>query len=221
MTLRVSTVDATHYREFLRQLEAGLAAIFGDDIEFHMTGLLTLLSGVIERLLVSMTRSYVFALLVITPLMILLLGSLRLGLISMIPNLTPILITLGVMGWFDFPLDGFTLLIGSVAIGLAVDDTIHFMHNFRRYYGRAADEREAVLESLQTTGQALLFTTLVLSTGFFIFMLGTMRSVFAFGFLTGLALALAFLADVALASALVTLVARLGRRRASPGSQTA
>jgi predicted RND superfamily exporter protein len=131
----------------------------------------------------------------------------------MIPNLTPILITLGVMGWFDFPLDGFTLLIGSVAIGLAVDDTIHFMHNFRRYYDRMGDAREAVHETLQTTGQALLFTTLVLCTGFFIFMLGSMRSTFNFGFLTGFALAIALLANVTLAPALMTLVTRRSERR--------
>ncbi|MDB4433179.1 efflux RND transporter permease subunit [bacterium] len=221
MTLKLPWTDAIAYPDFIETVKRRYGEIVGDAAEITVTGRVPLLSRTFKALVRSMARSYVIAFLVIAPLMILLLASFKWGLVSMIPNLTPILITLGVMGWFDFPLDGFTLLIGSVAIGLAVDDTIHFMHNFRRNYDRGGSAREAVLETLQTTGQALLFTTLVLCTGFFIFMLGTMRSVFAFGFLTGLALALAFLADVALASALVTLVARRGRRRASPESQTA
>ncbi len=213
MTLRVSTVDAMHYREFLRRLEAGLAAILGDDIEFHMTGLLTLLFGVIERLLVSMTRSYVFALLVITPLMVLLLGSIGLGLISMIPNLIPLIFTLGMIGWLDVPLDGTTILIGAVVIGLAVDDTIHFMHKFQRYYAATGDARAAIHETLATTGAAMLFTTLVLCGCFFIFTLAYLSNIARFGLLGGMAIIVAFLADVLVGPALMVLVDRWRARQ--------
>ena len=111
------------------------------------------------------------------------------------------------MGYFGFPLDGFTMLIGSIAIGLAVDDTIHFLHNFRRSQNAGADVPAAVRETLQTTGQALLFTTLVLCASFFLFMAGSMVSTFSFGFLTGLALAVAFLADVTLLPAMIQVLA--------------
>ena len=77
-----------------------------------------------------MFRSYAVALLIITPLMMLLIGSLRGGLASMLPNLGPIILVLGFVGWGGLHFDLFTLLIGSIAIGLAVDDTIHFMHNY-------------------------------------------------------------------------------------------
>jgi predicted RND superfamily exporter protein len=128
----------------------------------------------------------------------------------MIPNLSPILITLGVMGVFGFPLDGFTLLIGSIAIGLAVDDTIHFLHNFRRSQGRTGDEEAAIRATLETTGQALLFTSLVLCASFFVFTLGAMQATANFGFLTGLTLAVAFLADVTLTPALIGALSRRG-----------
>jgi len=105
-------------------------------------------------------------------------------------------------------LDAFTLLIGSIAIGLAVDDTIHFMHNFRRYYQRSGDIRESVRETLASTGQALLFTSLVLSTGFFLYMMASMRVLFYFGLLTGFTIIVAFLADVILAPALMALAVR-------------
>ncbi len=136
-----------------------------------------------------------------------LVGSVRMGLISMIPNLAPILITIGIMGWVGVPLDLFTLLIGCIAIGLAVDDTIHFMHNFRRYYEESGDVNEAVRHTLLSAGQAMLFTTLTLSMGFFIYMLSSMTNMILFGLLTGFTILLAFIADVVLAPALMALVA--------------
>ena len=78
------------------------------------------------------------------------------------------------MGFADIPLDMTTLLIGGVVIGLAVDDTIHFMHKFNRYYEDTGDPGAAVHETLMTTGSALLFTSLVLGLGFSIFM-GSLR----------------------------------------------
>ena len=98
----------------------------------------------------TMIRSYVLALLIITPLMIFLVGSLRIGLLSMAPNLAPVFLTLGVMGWLDIPLDMSTLLIGGIIIGVAVDDTIHFMHGFKRRYAATGDPYRAVRETLET-----------------------------------------------------------------------
>ena len=112
------------------------------------------------------------------------------------------------MGWTGIPLDAFTLLVGSIAIGLAVDDTIHFMHNFRRYFDETGDVAHSIRETLRSTGQALLYTSLVLSAAFFIYMFASMDNLFYFGFLTGFTIILAFLADLILAPALLTLVAR-------------
>lgn len=126
----------------------------------------------------------------------------------MIPNLFPIILTLGLMGWLEINLDMFTLLIGSIAIGLAVDDTIHFFHNFRKYHEQTENVRKAVEETLLTAGRAMLVTTLVLATGFWIFMLATLNNVFYFGLLTGITLVFAFLADVLLAPAILTLMTK-------------
>jgi predicted RND superfamily exporter protein len=113
------------------------------------------------------------------------------------------------------PLDAFTLLVGSIAIGLAVDDTIHFMHHFGRYFEASGDVGASIRETLESTGQALLYTTLVLSAGFFIYMFASMTNLFYFGFLTGFTIIMAFLADVILAPALITLVARPERSAAT------
>ncbi len=207
ITMKMPFVDAIQYGAMIEAVEENFERILGDEADFTLTGLMALVGRTFTAVIVSMARSYVIAFLVISPLMVLLIGSLRLGLTSMIPNLAPILITLGLMGWTGLKLDAFTLLIGSIAIGLAVDDTIHFMHNFRRYYARSGDVPTAVRETLTTTGQALLFTTLVLSSGFFIYGLATLKNVISFGLLTGFTILVAFLADVVLAPALVALVA--------------
>jgi len=78
------------------------------------------------------------------------------------------------MGWLGVTLDLFALLVGGIAIGLAVDDTIHFMHNFRRYHDHGRDVYGAVRETLHTAGQAMLVTTLVLTLGFLTFSMSSM-----------------------------------------------
>ena len=135
--------------------------------------------------------------------MMLLLGSVRLGLIAMIPNLFPIVLTLGLMGWTNQPLEMFSLLIGSVALGLAVDDTIHFMHGFRRRYAQTGSVEQAVRETLRTTGQALLFTSVVLAFGFLIYVLSDLNNLTRFGAFTAFSITMAFFADVMLAPALM------------------
>jgi hypothetical protein len=214
ITMRVPFVDAVQYRGFLDRASTEFAEILGDDVELTVTGLMVVMGRTINAVITTMVRAYVIALAIITPLLILLIGRVRIGLVAMIPNLTPIIITLGLMGWCGIPIDAFTLLIGSIAIGLAVDDTIHFMHNFRRYFEASGDVRYAVHETLASTGQALLYTSLVLAAGFFIYMFATMHNLFYFGLLTGLTIILAFLADLILAPALMMLVARPAKSRA-------
>jgi len=213
MTLKVSMASATQYQLFLEKLSDRFRETLGDEADFTFTGIMVIVSGTINAVMRSMAKTYVVALMIITPLMILLIGRVRIGLVSMIPNLAPIILTLGLMGWTGIPLDAFTLLVGSIAIGLAVDDTIHFMHHFRRYFEVSGDAGLAIHDTLHSTGQALLYTSLVLSAGFFIYMFASMDNLFYFGFLTGLTIIVAFLADVVLAPALITLVTRPKRAR--------
>jgi hypothetical protein len=175
------------------------------DVQFQATGFMAIMSQTINSLLSSLVRSYLLALSIITPLMILLIGSFRVGLASMVPNLTPIIITLGLMGWFGIVIDAFTLMIGGIAIGLCVDDTIHYMHNFRRYFLKYGDVRRANKETLRTTGRALLVTSVVLSSGFIIFIFSEMNNLFYFGLLTSFTIASAFVIDILVSPALMSI----------------
>jgi len=208
ISMKVPFVEGSQYLQFGSAVLEMFVSIVGESARLTPTGLMTVMGRSVTAAIETMTRSYVIALAVITPLMIVVLGSLRLGLLAMIPNLFPILLTLGLMGWLGIPLDMFSLLIGSIALGLAVDDTIHFMHGFRRTYERTGDVETAVTTTLRTTGQAMLFTSVVLSTGFFIYVFSSLENLTSFGLLTAFAIVMAFLSDVLLAPALMARVAR-------------
>jgi hypothetical protein len=149
--------------------------------------------------------------LLITALMILAVGDVRLGLLAMIPNLLPIAIALGVMGYLDIPLNTYNLIGGSILIGLAVDDTIHFFHNFRQYYLKSGDINFAVSETLKSAGRALMATTLILVASFWMRLFSDLKVVADFGLVLGIALLVAFLADVLLAPALLRIVYGAGQ----------
>ena len=208
ITLRVPWMDAIVFPAKLDQLGAQLEELLPEGTSFEIVGLVPLMARTFLAMLESMARSYIIAILIITPLMILLIGNLLRGLLSMIPNLTPVILMLGYMGWSNTPVDGLSMMVGAIVLGLAVDDTIHFMHNFRRYYERCGDARQVIRETLETTGRALLVTSLVLSVGFFTFLGAYMTNVQLFGFLAGASIVVAFFANVILASSLMVLATR-------------
>ena len=193
---------------YIAQVEAAFRDVLGPELDVTATGVVSLFARSLHAMMASMIRSYGIALLIITPLMYLLLGNFRSGTAAMVPNIAPIIVTLGFMGWTGIPLDVFTLLIGSIAIGLAVDDTIHFMHNFRKRYDVHGDTRTAVRETLLTTGHALLTTSSVLCIAFFIYAFADLQNLATFGILTGFTIAIAFLADVGVSPALMELATR-------------
>jgi predicted RND superfamily exporter protein len=201
--LKIPNADAIALAPFFDEIEAHFREVLGEDVEVTLTGGAAVSYRTFAAVIPSMTKSYAVAFLAITPLMILFLRSLRRGLVSMIPNLVPVIFTLGLMGWIGFPLDISTMMIGAILLGVAVDDTIHFMHVFYRYYGVTGEPVAAVGQTLQTTGRAMLFTSIVLSAGFFIQMLATVDNVSHTGGLLGFAVIIAFLADVLLAPALL------------------
>jgi predicted RND superfamily exporter protein len=208
VTLRVPWMDAVAYPALLDELAPRLRGALGEGLALEITGLVPVLSRTFRAVLESMARSYATALLVITPLVVWLVGHLGRGLLCMIPNLAPVVVMLGAMGWAGLPVDGITMMVGAIVMGLADDDTIHFMHNFRRHHEQSGDSREAIRHTLRTTGRALLVTSLVLAAGFFTFTAAYLRSIQLFGWLAGCAILVAFAANLLLAPALMTLATR-------------
>ncbi|MDE0698698.1 MAG: efflux RND transporter permease subunit, partial [Boseongicola sp.] len=218
-SMRVPWQDTLNYPPFIRDVEERFANAFGSSADVTVTGIMSLLSRTLENTIRSAARSYLIAGVVITLMMIALIGRVGTGLISMLPNFTPILLTLALMQVAGIPLNLFTMLVGSIAIGLAVDDTVHFMHHFHRHLERTGSVEHAVHETLQTSGRAMLLTSAVLTAGFFIFCLADMRNLVDFGFLTGITIVTALAADFVLAPALMALRYRSLRRPEASAQQ--
>ncbi len=209
VTIKLPWTDSIHAMDVLSYVKKEATNSFPND-KVETTGMIPLLINTFTHAISSSVISYLIAAIAITFMMMFILGSPRLGLISMIPNFTPIIMGLFIMYVGHMPLDMFTLLIGSIAIGLAVDDTIHFMHNFRRYYLETGDSAKAIEQTFFTTGKAMVITTLVLSLGFFAYIAAYMISVQNFGILTGSVIIFALLSDLLLAPALMVVAAKKG-----------
>ena len=203
ITIKMPWVDAVSYIPFLNKLQSILDDELSSYATNQITGTIPMMVRTVVASLNSTVDSYIISYGFITILMILLLGDIKLGLISMIPNITPVIVGLSAMLVFGMNLDMFTILIGAIAIGLAVDDTIHFMHNFKRYYHKSNDVDKSIILTLTSTGRAMFMTTVILSLGFFIYMFSNMSNIFNFGAITGIVIIVALLADFILLPALL------------------
>lgn len=189
----------------LTAIPTGTSVVFGESAD-------AIVSGQIE--------SFLFAFLAITAVMIVVLRSVRLGLLSAIPNLAPIACLLGTMGYLDIAFNSFSSMVGSIALGIAVDDTIHILVGFRRASEKLPLE-EAVRETLAREGTALFSTSAVLFCGFGVLAFGTFGPTREFGLLTAVAIAVALVADLMILPGLLLLFpgllgGALCKRKAEP-----
>ena len=206
LTLKTPFIDSLEANVFIDNAQLYLDQKFGSLAKVTFTGIGTLMTVTFEEAIYSSGVSYILAFSLIAILMVLLIGNVKIGLISMIPNLLPIIILSTIMVIFKMPLDMFTLLIGAIALGLAVDDTVHFMHNFRRYELQYNDVDKAVRLTLLGTGRAITLTSIVLALGFLVLTFSQMNNMFDFGVLTACAILVALLADFFLMPAIMKLI---------------
>ncbi|MDH3214448.1 MAG: MMPL family transporter, partial [Myxococcales bacterium] len=147
--------------------------------------------------------------------------SVKTGLIAMVPNLSPVVLTLGLMGWLDVPLDYVRLLIASVAIGISVDDTIHHVTRFRGEFRRSGSYDQALRVSMANVGRALVITSVVLVTGFLVFRLSQLESTVIFGSLLATTITVALAADFLLMPALILTLEPFGPGVTTPSGPPA
>jgi len=189
---------------FVKKLENFASRLFGKDVKVVVTGAVSINSKVIDSMMGNLATGYFLAFFIIALFMIIAVGDVKLGLVAMIPNMYPIIAGLGLMGLLDIPLNTYNLIGGSIIIGVAVDDTIHFFHNFRNYYIKTGDVEIAVNETLRSAGRALITTTLILVCCFWLRLFSPLKVISDFGLIMGFSLLVAFLADVMLAPALLS-----------------
>jgi predicted RND superfamily exporter protein len=171
------------------------------------TGTSVVFSQTADRILIGQVESFLWAYAIITVVLVVSLRSIPLGLLSAIPNLVPIVALVGVMGYFDVAFNSFNSMVASIALGIAVDDTIHILAGYKRF-SASLPKREAVREAIAHEGAAILTTSLVLFAGFAVLLLASFIPTADFGLLTGVAILAALVGDLVLTPALLLLADR-------------
>ena len=176
-----------------------------DIVKAEATGMAYLIGGWLDRIISAQKKGVGISFFVISLLMIFAFRSLRAGLWSMIPNVLPLLVLGGYVGFaWDFT-DSDTFMIAMLAIGMGVDDTIHFLTRYRLELARHDDEQEALRHTYHYAGRGIVMTTLILTIGFCPFIFCQYFSLKILGTLLPMVLIVALLADLLLLPALVRL----------------
>lgn len=209
ITLNAYNAGSYQYQTFFRELGEDIDVVFGEledrfpDLRVDVTGSIPLMMRAMDEIAQSQYRSFLLALAVISLIMVVTLGSVQAGLIAMVPNLIPALLAFGLMGLMGLPLDTDTLLIAPVIIGIAVDDTVHFMTHYRVALLRTGNMEQALRSTVLVVGRAVLYTTLVLACGFAILGFSDYLGIAKIGIFGSLAIVVALLCDLFLLPAMI------------------
>jgi uncharacterized protein len=182
-----------------------LLGTLGSSYTFKITGLSSLYLAMDKHLQESQIKSFFIAFIIIFFMMLFVCRNFWLAVLSMIPNLFPIAVTLGVMGWWGIPLDVATTMIASVTIGIAVDDTIHFITWLRRNNGTSESVSQAVVQTFSDVGKPIVITSVLLFIGFFVLVQGSILPTKMFGMLTAFSMIFALIGDLFILSPLILL----------------
>lgn len=215
-TIRIQWVDAWSYFPLVEHIEKGIKEHIPAGVEVKVTGSVYTLLTTIGLMLRDLIVSFGSAFGIIALLMILLVRSIKLGLIAMIPNLMPILMLGGLMGFVGIPIDMNNVLIASIALGIAVDDTIHFLHHFQLQYKISGNVEVALRYSMRHSGRAMVSTSVILVVGFSAYLAADMVNLQRFGLLIGLTCVSALICDLIITPALLRL---FYRRPAAPDTK--
>lgn len=185
-------------------IEPEIDKVFGDEVETAVTGSTLLFVKGNKFLIENLKQTLLLAFAIIAVIMGILFANVRMILISLIPNFIPLIMTAGIMGYFGIPLKPSTALIFSIAFGISVDDSIHFLAKYRQeLFNKNFFVPIAISNSIKETGSSMLYTSIILFFGFIIFVFSNFGGTVALGLLTSLTLFFAMLTNLTLLPALL------------------
>jgi predicted RND superfamily exporter protein len=205
MTLTLPGEGVLHTRAVGERAAALAKTYLRDAASVEISGLSYLMGEWLEEIVAGQRRGLGLAIAAITVMMVLGLGSVRAGLWSMVPNMLPLLVLGGTVGLLWDRVDSDVIAVAMIAIGIGVDDTVHFLMRLRLESRRRPDLSGAISRTFEYSGRGIVITTVILALGFAPFAASDYLSIYMMGTLLPLTLLVAFLADVALVPALVRL----------------
>jgi len=212
-TMRVYDSDPTLRRnDLINKIQYDLVNQFGLKPEqVHVTGMLVLYNNMLQSLFRSQILTLGFVFLAILTMFIMLFRNIKMAALTIIPNIIAASAILGLMGALGIPLDIMTITIAAIAIGIAVDNAIHYVHRFSNEFKKDQDYWGAIQRSHRSIGKAMYYTTLIIALGFSILGFSNFIPTIYFGLLTGLSMVIALAANLMLLPLLIVLIKPMKR----------
>ena len=209
ISVQLRNAGSEEYKDFFDEIQKDINDEFNKltktypELKVQITGSFALMMRLADDISKNQFKSLAIAAVVISLLMMLTLGSLQAGVMSIVPNLIPATLAFGLMGLLGISLDTDTLMIAPLIIGIAVDDTIHFISHYRMSLAQNHNMKIALVETIKEVGQAVTFTTLILGCGFFMLTFSDYLGLAKIGGFGSLAIFVALLCDLLFFPALI------------------
>ncbi|MGA9178295.1 MAG: MMPL family transporter [Desulfobacterales bacterium] len=197
--------------QLIKKIHKDLVSKFGlNENQVHLTGMLVLYNNMLQSLFKSQIKTLGVVILALMGMFMILFRSLKISLIAISPNLLSIGMVLGVMGWLNIPLDMMTITIASISVGIAVDDTIHYINRFAHEIKIDQNYIQAMHRCHGSIGHAMYYTSVTIIIGFSILILSNFIPSIYFGLFTGLAMFIALIAALTLLPQLLVVIKPFG-----------
>jgi predicted RND superfamily exporter protein len=207
----LETMPDLRRQELLDRIRSHLTTELGyEEDQILFAGMTVMYNNMLQSLFDSQIKTIGVVFGAIMVMFLLLFRSLKLALIGIAPNLIAAGSVLGLMGWLGIPLDMMTITVAAITVGIAVDDTIHYIHRFQTEFRKDGDYIATMHRCHRSIGQAMFFTSLTIISGFSILVLSNFIPTIYFGLFTGFAMFMALVGALTLLPRLIVLVKPFG-----------
>ena len=221
ISLRMSAMNNLDYGEFVevvsKKIEGELAKFDYPGVSAVLTGSIPMMYKAQHQVLTDLVKSFLMAFVLITLVLMFVLKSIPAGLVAMVPNVFPPIVVFGAMGWLGLSIEIGSVMTASVALGIAVDDTLHFLTWYRRGTARGLSRFASIRVSFEHCSKAMIDTTLICGLGVACFMLSVFMPTVKFSRLLLILLSVALVGDLLLLPAILAgPLGKLFRAKPSP-----
>jgi predicted RND superfamily exporter protein len=212
LMVEIKDMDAENIRNTISMLE-GISFEYFPDAEFSISGSMPQAAALNYYVATGQIRSFLLALFVIMILLITVFGSVKTGLIGMIPNISPAIAIGGLMGLLNIPLDFMTVTAMPLILGLAVDNTIHFISHIKLEYERTREYEKSILTTFKLVGKALIMTSVILIASFALYFISKINMFFNMGLFIVVGITVAMLSDCLITPVVINITKPFGKEK--------
>ncbi|MFA5460540.1 MAG: MMPL family transporter [Sulfurimonas sp.] len=190
--------------ELIKKIDHDLNNMLNKKYEDHkISNLLVMYNSMLQSLYYSQIKTIGVVVVILFLMFLILFRSLKVAIIAMIANIVPVGVVFGFMGWMNIPLDMMTITIAAISLGIAVDDTIHYIYRYSLLYRESKDATASMFSAHESIGRAMFYTSAIIMVGFSVLLFSNFYPTIYFGLLTMIAMFMAIVADLMLLPALI------------------